>query len=230
MRLLGIDTNAKTVKGQSKGYLTAILYLAPADISGYEVCPKRTAGCSSACLYKAGRGAFSNVQQSRIAKTKFYFENRALFMSQLRAEITAFIRKAQRMGLIPVVRLNGTSDIPFERAPVDGFSNIMSAFPNIQFYDYTKRANRRNLPPNYHLTFSLAENNDADAQVALENGMNVAVVFRTKNLPTTFWGRTVINGDDSDLRFLDGQGKIIGLKAKGPAKRDTSGFVRENDA
>ena len=120
MKLLNIDTNAKTVKGQARGYMTAILYLAPANLSGYEVCPKRTAGCTAACLNSAGRGAFSTVQKARIAKTKFYFENRPAFLAQLVKEIRAFIRKAEKRGLIPTVRLNGTSDIPWERVAVAG--------------------------------------------------------------------------------------------------------------
>jgi len=227
MKLLGIDTNAKTVKGQGKGYLTAILYLAPANISGYEVCPKRTDGCTKACLYTAGRGAFSNVQKSRIAKTKFYFENRDKFMEQLVQEITNFVRKADKLNLTPVVRLNGTSDIPWERVSLKNFANIMEMFPTIQFYDYTKRANRKNLPVNYHLTFSLAENNENDAQIALTNGMNVAAVFRTANFPKIYMTRPVLDGDESDLRFLDGTRNIIGLKAKGRAKKDTTGFVKE---
>lgn len=227
MKLLGIDTNAKTVKGQDKGYLTAILYLAPANVSGYEVCPKRTAGCTEACLYTAGRGAFSNVQKSRIAKTKFYFENREKFMAQLVLEIQNFIRLANKKNLTPVVRLNGTSDIPWERVRVFSFANIMEMFPNIQFYDYTKRANRKNLPANYHLTFSLAENNLLDASVALQNKMNVAVVFRAPNFPKVYMSRPVIDGDENDLRFLDGNQNIIGLKAKGRAKKDTTGFVKE---
>lgn len=231
MKLLGIDTNTKTVKGQKLGYMTGILYLAPANISGYEVCPKATEGCRKACLYKAGRGAFSNVQNARIAKTKYYFENREAFLSDLVKEVRALVTKAEKAGFIPVVRLNGTSDIPWERVPVyfDGSirPNIMAAFPEIQFYDYTKRPNRKDLPANYHLTFSLAEDNTEDAKVALRNGMNVAVVFRTPDFPAFYLERTVVSGDDTDLRFLDEKGVVVGLKAKGPAKKDTTGFVKE---
>jgi len=237
MKLLNIDANAKTVKGQKKGYMTAILYLAPTNISGYEVCPMSTAGCRAACLYTAGRGAFSTVQQSRIAKTKFFFENRKAFLDQLVKEIDAFTRKAAKLDLIPVVRLNGTSDIVWEKIPVtsfsyvrDGallFSNVMDLFPDVQFYDYTKRANRRNLPANYHLTFSLAEDNEVNANKALTAGMNVAVVFRTAAYPKTYLSAVVVDGDESDLRFLDGNGKVVGLYAKGRAKKDTSGFVKE---
>jgi len=227
MKLLNIDANAKTVKGQGRGYMTAILYLAPADESGYEVCPMASQGCRKACLNKAGMGAFSNVQAARIAKTKWYFEDRAAFMAQLMTEVRAFIRKAFKAGLIPVVRLNGTSDIPWERVPVEGKPNIMAHFPTVQFYDYTKRHNRRDLPDNYHLTFSLAEDNDTRASAAASNGANVAVVFRTDKFPTTFMGMPVVDGDADDLRFLDGKGVVVGLKAKGPAKKDTSGFVRD---
>jgi hypothetical protein len=227
MKLLNIDANAKTVKGQGRGYMTAILYLAPADESGYEVCPMASAGCRKACLNKAGMGAFSTVQAARIAKTRLYFEDRAAFMAQLVSEVRAFIRKAIKLGLIPVVRLNGTSDIPWERVPVEGRANIMELFPSVQFYDYTKRHNRRNLPANYHLTFSLAEDNDSRAGAAATNGANIAVVFRTDKFPTTFMGMPVVDGDADDLRFLDGRGVVVGLKAKGPAKKDTSGFVRD---
>jgi len=227
MKLLNIDANAKTDKGQGRGYITAILYLAPADESGYEVCPMASQGCRKACLNKAGMGAFSNVQAARIAKTKWYFEDRVAFMAQLMTEVRAFIRKAFKAGLIPVVRLNGTSDIPWERVPVEGMPNIMAHFPTVQFYDYTKRHNRRDLPDNYHLTFSLAEDNDSRASAAASNGANVAVVFRTDKFPATFMGMPVVDGDADDLRFLDGKGVVVGLKAKGPAKKDTSGFVRD---
>ncbi len=227
MKLLNIDANAKTVKGQGRGYMTAILYLAPADESGYEVCPMASKGCRKACLNKAGMGAFSNVQAARIAKTRWYFEDRGAFMAQLVAEVRAFIRKAIKLGLIPVVRLNGTSDIPWERVSVEGQPNIMSLFPSVQFYDYTKRHNRRDLPANYHLTFSLAEDNDPRARVAASNGANIAVVFRNDKFPSTFMGMPVVDGDADDLRFLDGRGVVVGLKAKGPAKKDMSGFVRE---
>lgn len=225
MKLLGIDTNAKTVKGEKLGYMTGILYLAPSDLSTYQVCAKASAGCREACLYTAGRGAMSNVQKARIAKTRFFFEDRHAFMAQLVVEIKALIKKARKAGMIPVVRLNGTSDIPWERVRVGDYPNIMAMFPEIQFYDYTKRANRKNIPSNYHLTFSLAEDNDADAERALAFGLNVAAVFKG-GLPETFMGVPVVDGDETDLRFLDEEGVVVGLKAKGKAKKDTSGFVR----
>jgi hypothetical protein len=236
MKLLNIDANAKTVKGQKQGYITGIMYMAPAKVSGYEVCPMATAGCKAACLNTAGRGAFSTVQKSRIAKTKYFFENRTAFMAQLVKEITALIRKAKRLDMIPTVRLNGTSDIVWEIIPVLGKRNIMEHFPEVQFYDYTKRHNRKNLPANYHLTYSLAENNDALANTALNNGMSVAAVFRNEATVLTLEETgyllqglrvPVVSGDESDLRFLDPKSVIVGLYAKGKAKKDTSGFVRD---
>ena len=255
-KLLNVDANAKTVKGQKRGYLTGILYLSPADLSGYEVCPQRSAGCTEACLNTAGRGAFSNVQASRISKTKYYFEDRPAFMDDLVLNIKALERKAKRMGLTPVVRLNGTSDIAWERVPVGGFPNIMAMFPHLIMYDYSKVTKRAvaygegRMPSNYHLTFSLTEDNDADAIRAMNAGCNVAVVFQkdayTHHVAvgnwqiarwqlSKFWklprSNEVVDGDQSDLRFADkhgddGLGLIVALKAKGPARHDTSGFVR----
>jgi|6_EtaG_2_1085325.scaffolds.fasta_scaffold06133_6 hypothetical protein len=236
MKILSVSADAKTVKGEKLGYLTGVLYFAPANLSGYEVCPMRSSGCSAACLgWNAGRaniikhGATTNtIRDSRTAKTRWYFEARDKFMGALVKEIEALIRKAKRQELTPVVRLNGSSDIPWERVPVNGADNIMALFPAITFYDYTKRHNRRNLPTNYSLTYSLAEDNDARAEQAFRNGMNVAAVFF--DVPSTFrLGDTlvpVIDGDESDLRFKDPSGAVVGLKAKGDAKNDTSGFVR----
>jgi hypothetical protein len=262
MKLLTIR-NPKIAKGLKLGYLTNILHLAPSDMSGRNVCPMATAGCKAACLNTAGRGGLfagkshlqmtgtelvsavktgdfsNNIQKARIARTNWFFNDRPSFMLKLFREIQLAIRVANRHSLIPVFRLNGTSDIrwenvpvtiPHKNAPVVTFPNIMSAFPDIRFYDYSKLWNRTvyaTLPANYDLTFSLAEDNDAHARTALENGMNVAVVFRTKNLPATFFDVPVINGDENDLRFLDPKGVIVGLKAKGKAKKDTSGFVRD---
>lgn len=244
--------NPKIQKGTAFGYLTAVLHLAPGNLSGYQVCPKATEGCLAACLNTAGRsgitagkgrlttteiasGTRTNaIQAARIRKTRAYFEDRPTFMAALAKDIAKLVTLATRHGLKPAIRLNGTSDIPWERVPVTAtIPNLMALFPTVQFYDYTKRANRTGLPSNYVLTFSLAEGNDADAAKALDNGMNVAAVFRT--VPEWFrfnnpvgMGRVerVIDGDQHDLRFLDPKGVIVGLYAKGNAKRDTSGFVR----
>jgi hypothetical protein len=239
MKLLSVSADAKTVKGEKLGYLTGVMYFAPADLSGYEVCPMRSKGCSAACLgWNAGRANIikrgdttNTIRDSRAAKTRWYFEDRAAFMGALVKEIKALIRKAKRQELTPVVRLNGSSDIPWERVPVNGADNIMALFPAITFYDYTKRHNRRELPHNYSLTYSLDEDNDSRAEQAFRNGMNVAAVFF--DVPKTFQlGSTiapVIDGDASDLRFKDATGVVVGLKAKGDAKNDNSGFVRATD-
>ena len=224
MKLLTTQ-NFKTTKGEKLGYLTGILYLAPAKISGFEVCPKRSEGCTQACLYTAGMGAFSNVQLARINKTKMFFEDRDNFLTQLRKDIQALVKKAKKQNMIPAIRLNGTSDIEWTR-----FS-LMNEFPEIQFYDYTKVLNRleKERPANYHITFSKNESNDKDCVSALKLGANVAVVFNTKKgkeLPESWNGYPVVDGDETDLRFLDPKGGyVVGLRAKGKAKKDVTNFV-----
>ena len=218
--------NPKIQKGTKMGYLSFILHLAPADLSGRETCPKRTAGCTAACLNTAGRGGMfkkgentNMIQQARIRKTKMFFEQREAFLAQLAKDIKLGIKQAAKLGLTPVFRLNGTSDLSVEKW------GIIEQFPTVQFYDYTKVLGRKVAHlPNYHLTFSAADGNDADVAKAIAQGMNVAMVF--DKLPETFMGRTVMNADETDLRFLDPKGTIAGLKAKGRAKKDTSGFVR----
>lgn len=239
-KLLSVAADAKTIKGEAKGYLTGVLYLAPHTISGYQVCPKASEGCKLGCLYTAGRGIYSNTQQSRIAKTKFFHENREAFIALLVENIEALIRKAGRMGLTPVVRLNGTSDLPWEKFACirDGvkYASLMEAFPDLQFYDYTKILGRTKALslPNYSLTFSLAEDNDKRARKALAEGYNVAEVLRLKRKdakPATWSGFPVVNGDETDLRFLDPNGgHIIALFPKGKAANDSSGFVRDVDS
>lgn len=223
--LLGVSTDAKTVKGEKKGILTGIMYLAPHTLSGVNVCPMaELAGCAAPCLNTAGRGRMSNVQDARIRKTRFWHEDREGFLNVLRADIRKLISKAKRLGMTPMVRLNGTSDIRWEvEAP-----ELFEEFSDVQFYDYTKLPNRKGLPANYHLTFSYSGANEryaAFAQVAISNGLNVAVVFRNA-LPETFLGLPVVNGDESDVRPFDPDGVVVGLTAKGSAKRDTSGFVQ----
>ena len=230
MALLTVG-NPKLLKGQKKGYLSSVLHLAPADLSGKNTCPKATAGCKAACLNTAGRGGIFKkgettnvIQQARIRKTKQFFENRESFLQELVVEIGKTITKAEKQGLIPVFRLNGTSDLSWEKYEVADGKNIFQMFPTVQFYDYTKVLGRKvSHIPNYHLTFSKADGNDMDVRLAASNGMNIAAVF--KSLPEKYIGRTVINGDETDLRFLDPKGIIVGLKAKGRAKKDTSGFV-----
>lgn len=229
MKLLSVNADAKTVKGVKVGVLTGILYLAPSDESGVmNTCKHASKGCRSACLFTAGRGAFSNVKAARIAKTVRFVKDQTQFMLDLVDDIAALIKKATKENLIPAVRLNGTSDIRWEDVLLNG-KNVMQIFPNVQFYDYTKDSSvldwRKKLPANLHLTFSKSESNDSVIAKAVSMGMNVAVVFSGKTLPATYLGRPVINGDDSDVRFNDPNGVVVGLKAKGKAKRDTSGFV-----
>ena len=220
MQLLS-TANPKIQKGTARGYLSFILHLAPADLSGKEVCPKRTAGCTAACLNTAGRGGMFKrgentnvIQKARIRKTKMFFEQRDAFMLQLEKDINKGIRQAERLGLKPVFRLNGTSDLSWEKY------GIIEKFPTVQFYDYTKVLGRKIAHlPNYHLTFSAADGNDADVAKALSAGMNVTVVY--DRIP-----EGVYSADEDDLRFLDPAVGIIGLKAKGRAKKDTSGFVK----
>lgn len=224
MKLLS-EANPKIVKGEKYGYLTKILHLAPHKSSGFNVCKNASKGCSEACLFYQGRGQMTSVQKARLRKTEMFFENKSEFMDTLHKEIKQTMKQAERKNMTPAIRLNGTSDIPWERVKYGNHKNVFEAFPDLQFYDYTKRTDRKDLPSNYHVTFSLSEDNDEAAKEALKNGMNVAVVFRDE-LPKTFWGYPVYDGDDTDLRFLDPQGHVIGLKAKGSAKKDTSGFVR----
>ena len=224
MKVLSVG-NPKLMKGEKKGYLSFVLHLAPADVSGKEVCPKRTAGCTSSCLNTAGRGGIFKtgettnvIQQARIRKTKYFFENRDQFLADLEADIRLGIKQAEKKGMIPVFRLNGTSDLSWEKY------DIIQKFPEVQFYDYTKVLGRKvSSLKNYHLTFSKAESNDLDVSLALDSGMNVAVVF--KKLPEKYRNRVVIDGDLTDLRFLDEPNVIVGLTAKGKAKSDKTGFV-----
>lgn len=227
MKLLTIGTNAKTAKSDKAGdYLTAIMYLAPADtVQGINVCPMAvTAGCRNACLYTAGRGAFSNVQKARIRKTEFYRDNRDGFMRTLISDIEEARKKARKHGKKLAVRLNGTSDIAWENIRIDG-NTLFEIFPDVQFYDYTKLPGRK-VPGNYHLTASYSEANSAYSAKVMKSANNWAVVFSDKDrIPAEFNGRPVIDGDSTDLRFLDAAGVVVGLYAKGQAKKDHTGFV-----
>ena len=237
------DANPKLAKGEKQGILSAPLHLAPHNLSGHNVCPMATQGCKAACLHTAGNPAYqSGKDRARIARTRLYFGNRPLFLALLIAEIAAHEKAAQRRGMIAAVRLNATSDIRFEtvwfkQKWAGSPHTLFSLFRDVVFYDYTKIANRKGLPANYHLTFSLADGNDAQAVEAFHNGLNVAVVFHTKRnkpLPIVFslmteqggFDAQVIDGDKTDFRPSDGRGVIVGLRAKGDAIGDASGFVR----
>jgi hypothetical protein len=212
--------NPKIQKGTKLGYLSFILHLAPSTLSGYNTCPKATPGCTAACLNTAGRGGMFKrgettnvIQRARIRKTKMYFEQRELFLALLAADIRKAIKYAERKGLTPVFRLNGTSDLSVEKW------GIIEQFPTVQFYDYTKVLGRKVAHlANYHLTFSKADGNDSDVAEALAQGLSVVAVYDA--IPAG-----VPSADDTDLRFLDPKGVMLGLKAKGRAKKDYTGFV-----
>ena len=227
--------NAKIVKGEELGYLTKGIHFAPADISGYEVCRWRSKGCTMACLNTAGRGRMQNTQDARIKKTKLFFEDQFTFLDKLAKEIGSTIKSATKKAMKAVFRPNLTSDIAWESVFFDEEEpqTIFDKFPETQFYDYTKSFGRMakflngHYPSNYHLTFSRSEHNQKLVEMVLEMGGNVAVVFRDQ-LPCTWKGFEVINGDANDLRFLDKQGGyVVGLIEKGLAKQDETGFVQE---
>jgi len=247
-KLLSIGADAKTIKGNKKGFITAIQYLSPYKTSGVNLCPNaKNAECYVGCLESSGHMNFKQSRDARLYRTKLYLNNQAEYFNRLTKEITAFIKKAERKGLTPLIRLNGTSDIRWENIGFyypektgTGFKpvyyrNIMEVFPDIQFYDYTKIPNRektingiQDFPENYDLTFSYSgapgfkKFNDR----ALKDGKRVAVVFdKVENIPLTFHGRRVVSGDDTDVRHLDPKNTIVALYAKGKARKDQTGFV-----
>ena len=254
LQLLGIDSNPKTIKGQKQGYVTAILYLSPSDSSGEEFCPlAKLADCYSDCLTFAGRGGMSKgnttfetesgatlpdnaVQRARLRRSALFNNDRNAFMAQLVREIdwaqTYVMRLSAKLNkdLKLVVRLNGTSDIRWESIPADNCPNIFTRFSRTQFYDYTKIPNRRIAGiKNYHITFSYSAA-PAFAPIVIKalahygESVSFAAVFKGA-MPEHFLGRTVINGDESDLRFLDQSGVVVGLKAKGRARTSLSQFA-----
>ena len=252
MKLLNLDHNAKTVKGRRLGFVTAILYLSPSDTSGVEYCPMaRLADCRADCLNTAGRGGMAKgnatmiapnsnripdnaVRRARLARSALFNTDREAFMARLVRELEYAKVYARRKRRKLVVRLNGTSDIRWESISVTRrgilYPHIFAAFPKLQFYDYTKLPNRRvSGIRNYHLTFSYSHSPEFSPYVlkALDYygaAVNFAVVFRGP-APRYFLGRTVVDGDDSDLRFLDSPGVVVALRAKGRARRSSSQFI-----
>lgn len=224
------NTNAKTIKNDQETY---ILYLSPYNLNdtGKNICPFATAGCAAACLNSAGRGKFSNVQLARRRKTNLFFQDPQSFTQQLALDLAKINNKALKENKTIFVRLNGTSDINFEKL-LNRYLNISFAqFAGLKFYDYTKDKNKaleystNEKREKYRITYSRSEKDtDMDIKTLLNNGVNVAAVF-SKDLPGTYLGYPVINGDLTDLRFNDQLGVIVGLKAKGEAKKDFSGFV-----
>ena len=233
-KLLGVGTNAKTIKGDGSEYLTAILYMTPykvmVDGKSFNSCSMaEQASCIEGCLYTAGRGAFSNVQTARQRKAEWFYRDRQGFMAQLIVDVAKFANYCRKRGIQPCVRLNGTTDIRWELIRYMGEKNIFEIFPNVQFYDYTKIPNRKVSDySNYHLTWSYSSANAKYEDLfwdVIRKGMSVAVVFRKPIDMTTWRGYKVVDGDKDDLRFLDPKQSIVALYAKGRAKKDTSGFV-----
>lgn len=239
-KLLSIGSNPKINKSDKsgKGYKTAILHLSPYKLSGKNFCPNASPGCIDGCLNTSGHGRFDKTQAARLKRSYFFIKDKFGFMKQLIKEIEAFEKHCQKRNLKPAIRLNGTSDIPFENIKLQDpkktwspLINIFEYFPGVQFYDYTKskkRALSKTLPENYDLTFSRSEITPyKDIFSIVASRKNIAVVFKD-SIPAYFEGLPVINGDNTDLRFLDPKGFIIGLSAKGKAKKDKSGFVVQN--
>ena len=233
--------NQKILKGEKLGYITKGIHFAPASLSGFEVCRWRSKGCTASCLNTAGRGQMNSIQESRVAKTKLFFNHQLDFLAKLSKEISNSIKSATKKGMKSVFRLNLTSDVMWESVffNEDQPKSIFDKFSDVQFYDYTKSFKRmcsflgkpfikgeEKFPSNYHLTFSRSETNDTKCEMVLAMGGNVAVVFRNQ-LPKTWKGYEVVNGDDNDLRFLDKKGVVVGLIEKGMAKKDSTGFVQE---
>ena len=216
MKLLTTN-NSKTIKGEKENYKTFILYLAPHTQNDKKVnlCGFASKGCIESCLFKSGFGGiYTSVEKARINKTNYFLNDRVNFLQQIKREIQNAI-KNQKEGEKLAFRLNGTSDVNFEKFKIEDNKNIFELFPDVQFYDYTKnyiRLEKRILPKNYHITFSRSETNEEKALEMLNLGYNVAMVF--DKLPQTYKGFKVVDGDKNDLRFLDEKNVIIGLKYK----------------
>ena len=228
--LLNYYSQTKMAKGEAFGYKTAILHLAPYDLSGRNVCPKATkgpGGCINPCLNTSGRGQMGSVQRARVNKTNYFWTNKNGFLWELSQEIEQLKKRARSQGYKFACRLNGTSDLPWHRMKVDGGSTLMELHPDVKFYEYTKVLNYLDHDfKNLHFTFSDSGRNESDQLAAMEKGANVAVVFKDK-LPRTWMDRRVINGDKHDLRFKDPSGVIVGLVAKGLGRKvTTNSFIK----
>jgi hypothetical protein len=224
-QLLQCDADTKTRKGTKKGFLTGIMYLAPADESGVmNTCTSASPECKRLCLFGSGMArVFPSIKAARIAKTILLHEDRKHFLECLRYDIRSIVYTAEVYGLTPAIRINGTSDLAWLAM------QMAAEFPDVQFYDYTKHAHAwTRVRPNYHLTFSHSGNNLSECFEALQHGVNVAVVFDTPSeikgrrkagkLPASWCGYQVIDGDKTDLRFLDASGVVVGIRVKDTAQ------------
>lgn len=240
MRLL-TESNAKTERGRKYGYRTAVLHLLPHRMLGIgNVCPHASEGCAASCLVTSGRLRFYRVRNAMTTRTELFYNDRDAFLEMLREDIEMLQRRARKSGLKPAVRLNGTSDIPWERFAHWGGKNLMDLFPKVQFYDYTKNPDRalrawseKDWPKNYYLVFSRSEENEADVRVLIQHGVPIVMVLRNTELKKqwlkqkTIAGGAVriVDGDLHDLTFKHPRNSVIVVRAKGRAKHDDTGFV-----
>lgn len=228
--MLLTKSNTKLLKGETQGYRSFGVHLAPYKISGKNMCPNASKGCAAACLNVSGQGYYARVQEARLKKTRYFIERREEFLQELKKDIETSIRRAKKNNMIPCFRLNLTSDIPWENVKVEDGKSFMEIFPEVQFYDYSKGFDRMKrfllgeFPSNYHLTFSRSESNRKECDDIRKLKGNIAVVFR-KKLPKTYMGKRVIDGTKTDLRFLDKKNVVVGLIDIGLAKKDKTGFV-----
>lgn len=238
------EANPKVKKNGKVGIMGWVLHLSPAKESGYEMCPGRSAGCTAACLHFAGNPLyFAAKNKSRRLKTIAFVKHRDKFLNLLALEMAAAINKAKADNMEPAFRLNGTSDVLWEkkeftldpdvakkigRGKGGEKTNIISLFSDVSVYDYTKVAGRTP-PKNYFLIFSESEINGKEVEAEMQRGRNIAVVF-TGGLPATYRGRPVIDGDVHDYRPSDPDGVIVGLKVKGLGRGETTGFVHMKEA
>ena len=231
----GVNHSSKLKKnGKVSGQLTYGLYLAPHKVSGYNTCSYSTPECRMGCLHASGLAAveefagLSMIKDCRIKKTKLFYEHPEFFMAWMIAEIKSKQATAKRKGFEFSARLNCTSDIDWQNVKVNGQS-IFEIFPDITFYDYTKNPNKFiSKPDNYHLTLSYTGRNWNACKAVLKQGVNVALVFNVKReteIPATFKGYQVINGDITDYRVDDAKGIIVGLKWKRIANRQAEAKV-----
>lgn len=234
---LGGCNSPKLIKSYGRNVLTYGVYLAPHNISGYDVCPE-SCNCRQYCLHGSGRNKIElltnreggPIQNSRIKKTKLFFEDRAKFMHLLIHEINQARKKAESNGMKFAIRLNCTSDICLEEFVLDG-KNILQLFPKLQFYDYTKVPDHVKLLEkytNYDLTFSFDGENWDTCKKLLDNGLRVAVVFE-ESIPTEFRGYPVIDANGDDARFLDEGGVVCGLIYKKVANDYVNGKYQRPD-
>lgn len=233
-----LTTNSvKTLKGEKQGYLTGVQYLSPSKISGIDVCKSSTAQCVAACLQRSGRMGLGEAHRARLIRTIIALYLPEIHRERIHYEIRSLLKRASRKGMKLAIRLNGTSDLPWESNKHGRLlQDLMGTYPSVEFYDYTKhigrclKGYRDSLGiGGYSLTLSYSGTNWIGCKAALESGSNIAVVFESERFPRELQGYQVINGDAHDLRFLDRRGVIVGLKFKLPKRGTGKGTLRPHD-